>query len=552
MVLGTTGSAQAVADNVWVCKYTGKPEVGEAAHHVVPQSAVDLGEWFKDGQTWSIAVMEVTASNDKEEKAEAFELCPPYAPPGVVAPAAPYAVDADCEVDGSLVVPDQPTGVLVTQDPSGTGPGSYTVTFSPAEGYEFPEGTQTEYTLVVAAAIPYQSEEPEGACYVPPNSHRAVAQPPTVVQSPACEVEGSYTIPETEGVQYLLDGEEIAAGTYSGPESGTVTAEALEGYRLVNPEFSFALAVAPAVACQTPPPTPTGTLQWLKVDETGAPLAGAAFEVCPVGGSCRTVVDNESPDVDSDPGEFRMSGLALGSYTITETEAPDGYVRELGSQTVTLTAGAPTNTGEAVPEFVNAPEAEAVVYGDLGWVKVDDQQQPLAGATFEVCHVADIDGTDLTGDCLTVVDNQSPDSDAGDGEFLLADVPLGAWTVTETEAPAGYEMAEGAVDVVLTEATPTNMGDGDAPVFVNAPVPDEVLPAEAEKPKPAEPVAQPDEVLGTEAAVPTSIDAGLPGAAGPGGTSSPLGQGLVASGLLLVALAGVMQLGRRDRGVHEA
>src|SRR3546814_123644 len=84
MVLGTAVTAQAgdgdVAQggNVWVCKYTGKPVVGEAASHVVPQSAVDLGEWFTDGQSWSIAVMLVTDQSSTAERDAAYALCPPY------------------------------------------------------------------------------------------------------------------------------------------------------------------------------------------------------------------------------------------------------------------------------------------------------------------------------------------------------------------------------------------------------------------------------------------------------------------------------------------
>ena len=43
---------------------------------------------------------------------------------------------------------------------------------------------------------------------------------------------GACTIPATTGVTYLLDGKVVAAGTYPGPVSGTVTAEAAAGYQL--------------------------------------------------------------------------------------------------------------------------------------------------------------------------------------------------------------------------------------------------------------------------------------------------------------------------------
>src|SRR5699024_11230664 len=41
----------------------------------------------------------------------------------------------------------------------------------------------------------------------------------------------TFTVPEVEGVQYLVDGEVIDAGTHPGQGLVTVTAEAVEGYR---------------------------------------------------------------------------------------------------------------------------------------------------------------------------------------------------------------------------------------------------------------------------------------------------------------------------------
>lgn len=72
---------------------------------------------------------------------------------------------------------------------------------------------------------------------------------PEIVQSAECEVEGTLTIPETGGVRYLLDGEEISAGVHSGPISGTLTAEAVDGYELANPDFSVEIDIAAAEDC---------------------------------------------------------------------------------------------------------------------------------------------------------------------------------------------------------------------------------------------------------------------------------------------------------------
>jgi hypothetical protein len=50
--------------------------------------------------------------------------------------------------------------------------------------------------------------------------------------APTCDAKGSYTIPTTEHVQYKVNGQVVAAGTYSAENGSTVTvtAEATEGF----------------------------------------------------------------------------------------------------------------------------------------------------------------------------------------------------------------------------------------------------------------------------------------------------------------------------------
>jgi hypothetical protein len=81
------------------------------------------------------------------------------------------------------------------------------------------------------------------------------------------------------------------------------------------------------------------------------------------------------------------------------------------------------------------------VVGSLAWSKVDEAGTLLAGATFEACRVAERPGSTppvTSPECVTVVDNISPDADPADGKFKLADLKLGTWEIRETVAPEGY------------------------------------------------------------------------------------------------------------------
>ena len=74
----------------------------------------------------------------------------------------------------------------------------------------------------------------------------------------------------------------------------------------------------------------------------------------------------------------------------------------------------------------------------------------------------------------------------------------------------------------------------------------------ATKPKPRD---RAPSVLGTQAAVPTAVAAGVAGVPTTSVSSSGsprLAQALVAGGLLMLVAGGSMGLGRRTRGVHES
>ncbi|MCO7239074.1 SpaA isopeptide-forming pilin-related protein [Aeromicrobium sp. CnD17-E] len=92
-----------------------------------------------------------------------------------------------------------------------------------------------------------------------------------------------------------------------------------------------------------------GTLAWTKVDEDGEALAGATFTVTGPNNFSATVADDGAGDRDTRPGHFSLTGLAEGTYTVVEAQAPDGYVRSDRELTATLSAADPAgDAGELV------------------------------------------------------------------------------------------------------------------------------------------------------------------------------------------------------------
>jgi hypothetical protein len=85
--------------------------------------------------------------------------------------------------------------------------------------------------------------------------------------------------------------------------------------------------------------------------------------------------------------------------------------------------------------FINQPEG-AVELGEIPILKLDEAGNCLGGATFKV------EPNPYGGDELLVTDNEAPDVDPEDGIILLVDVPAGSYSITEVEAPPGYQLSD--------------------------------------------------------------------------------------------------------------
>jgi hypothetical protein len=149
---------------------------------------------------------------------------------------------------------------------------------------------------------------------------------------------------------------------------------------------------------------------------------------------------------------------ANGQCFVVFTSPTAGTVT--GNASVTLSVGGVSLTRDTNPATPatsgpggSGPAIKHFVAGSVAWTKVDNATPPRlqGGATFDLCqtHTYDIENgsfVDLVPDeCMSVADDVGDagynglDEDPAAGKFLVSGLPLGRYTVHETDAPDGYE-----------------------------------------------------------------------------------------------------------------
>lgn len=99
--------------------------------------------------------------------------------------------------------------------------------------------------------------------------------------------------------------------------------------------------------------TRKGTVSWRKTDTENNPLAGSSWTLTGPDGRSRTITDNGDGDEDRTDGSFRVTGLDMGAYTLTESQAPSGFRKDDTSHRFTLDDTHPDQTFAS--GFVNSP-----------------------------------------------------------------------------------------------------------------------------------------------------------------------------------------------------
>lgn len=229
--------------------------------------------------------------------------------------------------------------------------------------------------------------------------------------------------------------------------------------------------------------TPDGSsIAWSKVDAADGTklLPGSSWTIYGTvkdakngTGPIVTVTDGAANDYASTDGKLQFNYLnqkadpskeisdsnPAFTYYIKEETAPEGYqvsdkiyyaTMNNAGESVNYVQGYVDENGNEVPftpSNTTGAIANTKITGTVSWAKVekdDAEHTPLAGSEWKLAKLG-ADGL-IEAQSWTVSDQSTPsettwaDADAKDGKFTLADLLPGTYTLTETQAPFGYEL----------------------------------------------------------------------------------------------------------------
>lgn len=234
------------------------------------------------------------------------------------------------------------------------------------------------------------------------------------------ELNGSVVNSYTTDATGVVHTETLAPGKYVVKEI-----KAPEGY-VIDDASQIVDVVAGKATSIRITNTKKTSLQIWKMDETnGNMLAGAHFSVQTTAGEHVTTVITGTDGIASVPT------LTPGSYIVTETKAPEGYLLDATPQTVEVKTGTP-----AVVKFYDKPLAALRIQ------KVDGKTgESLSGAVFKVVK----ENGDYVGEYRTELD----------GIINIPTMAPGRYVITEISAPDGYIVDSTARTVEVKTGVPT-------------------------------------------------------------------------------------------------
>lgn len=322
--------------------------------------------------------------------------------------------DGDVTGDGRIGLLDVPTGTYTLREVRRPSPdyvraSDHTVEVTPGGVLEVPIQNQPRAASLVVQKVDETGAALNGACFALDG----------VIRYERCDsddtagdggtisfggiVPGDYTLIET-----------LVPAGYEG--TGDQSLSLSPGQRLV-----LTIENAPL-----PPPVDAGDLVLAKVDQNGAPLAGACFSLRD---GDRTVAGPRCDGADGiAEGTLTFSGVAAGTYTLHETRAPAAIYQRADDRQVTIEAGGTTNV----------TVENALKPGRVLVQKVSQQGHLLQGACFDLAP----DG------------NPSQCTD-GSGTVVFSGLEPGTYRLDETQAPAGYVAADAIEGIVVNPGATT-------------------------------------------------------------------------------------------------
>ncbi len=178
-------------------------------------------------------------------------------------------------------------------------------------------------------------------------------------------------------------------------------------------------------------------------------------------------------DMNTEPGKFRVVDLADGTYTLTETVAPNGYTAG-GSYTVKIANGTATITDASRNAITDNKIPNARNTGAILWNKVSSDSandKKLGGSEWKLTKTESFGWNATTGkaeytdigiaqqQAITIIDCEAAagnkctaptdadgkaqtiyDVDPVEGQFKLEGLDWGTYTLEETKSPDGYDL----------------------------------------------------------------------------------------------------------------
>lgn len=186
-----------------------------------------------------------------------------------------------------------------------------------------------------------------------------------------------------------------------------------------------------------------GQVQFVKVDEDGDALSGAAFTLYS-DEECTASVSEANSGAN---GQVNFGQLAAGSYYIKETGTPEGYEDNDTLYRVTVTStGTKMEYQDGEGNWVDMTSSkkitnEKIRTANLTILKVDEHSEALSGATFQLQAKTSSGSWQNQGNAQTT---------GSDGRIDFEDLQPGTYQIVETKAPDGYYKLTDAIGFTVS------------------------------------------------------------------------------------------------------